>query len=454
MRKIILILLIVPFFGCSAQNNFKLEGQIDSLPQKTIYLLDFYGIENNLVDSTTANSAGFFDFDFDESTPNGMYRLVMAGRHFDFIYNKENIEFKTSYNHLIDSMKIIESVENQIMVDYLKFMNSIQKKFVELNKLKAVYKEGDEFYDNINKEIKDLQVNSLQGYTSRLISDYPDSYFSRFLKTEQSPIVPDSLPREKVIDFLEEHLFDSTDFNDSALIRSPVYITKVRAYFTLFNNYGTFDEVEQAYIKALDRLMSKAAVNDQVFNFLLEDISNGFEKSEYELFFAYLTENYLLGSSCKNEEDEAELRERLEFFKLLADGNTGPDFTIFLEDSTALVLSEMKSEYKLLIFWASWCGHCGIMMPEIKKIYDEFKSSDFEVLAISIDNVEQEWRDAIAKNNYNWINYSELKGWDGSVALKYGIRATPSFLLLNKDNKIILKPRTTDQLKRKLEQLF
>ena len=151
MRKLIIILLTVPFFGCTAQNSFKLKGQIDSLPQPTVYLLDFYGLENNLVDSTKANSAGYFSFDFDESTPVGLYRIVIAGKHWDFVFNKENVEFESSYNYLIDSMNIIESVENQLMIDYLKFMNSIQKKVIELNKLRAVYKEGDEFYENINK---------------------------------------------------------------------------------------------------------------------------------------------------------------------------------------------------------------------------------------------------------------------------------------------------------------
>lgn len=454
MKNIFILLFAISFFGCSAQNSFELNGQIDSLPQKTIYLLDFYGFENNLIDSTKANSAGFFSFDFDETTPAGLYRLIIAGKHLNIIYNKEDIEFSSSYNHLIDSMKISESVENQIMIDYIMFMNSIQKKVVELNKLKAVYKEGDIFYENINKELEDLRINGLRKYTNDLISRNPNSYFARFLKTEQIPLVPDSIPNDRKVFYITDHLFDNVDFNDSALINSPVYLQKVQIYFSLFTNIGTFDEVEQAYIRALDKLMSKAAVNDQVFNFILEDISNVFEKSEYDLFFAYLTENYLLQSSCKNEEDTQELKERLEFFKMLAIGNTAPDFTIFLEDSTVLVLSEMESEYKLLIFWASWCGHCNFMMPEIYKLYNENKSSDFEVLAISIDNVEEEWKNAIEQNNYNWINYSELKGWDGSVALKYGIRATPTIILLDKNNKIILKPRTTQQLKRKLDQLY
>ena len=49
---------------------------------------------------------------------------------------------------------------------------------------------------------------------------------------------------------------------------------------------------------------------------------------------------------------------------------------------------------------------------------------------------------------------SELKKWDGSVVLKYGIRATPTIFLLDNKNTIILKPRTTEELKRKLVQLF
>ncbi|MFC2097335.1 thioredoxin-like domain-containing protein [Bacteroidota bacterium] len=454
MRKFIFLIFLFQISWVHAQDTFRLKGQIKNLPNQSVYLLDFYGIENSLVDSTNANSAGFFSFTFDADIPVGLFRLVVGGRSWDFIYNKENIELYSDYNFLIDSMKIIESVENKLLNEYLLFLKSIDNKINELQKLKNLYVTNDSFFEEIEEEENNLETIIPRDYVNNLIKDNQHTFVARFLKTEQFPAINDSIANEKRIEYITEHMFDNVDFTDTALINSPVYIQKVRTYFSLINNIGDFDEVEQAYIVALNKLMSKAAVNDKVFNFILEDISNGFEQSDYELFFAYLTENYLLESSCKNEEENKELKERLDDFKRLANGNKAPEIDIILEDSSRLILSEMEANYKLIIFWAGWCGHCKIILPEIKKLYDEYKNSGFEIIAISLDNENYEWKNAIEEGNYDWINYSELSGWDCPAAIDYGITATPTLYLLDKNNTIILKPRTADQLRRKLSQLL
>jgi len=454
MKKFIFLILILQITFVQGQSTFKLSGQVNNFPYSKIYLLDFYGLENNLVDSTNANSAGYFSFVFDETTPVGLYRLIFENKHWDFIYNREEIELSTDYYYLVDSMEIINSVENQLLNNYLRYLRQIEEKIKSLDKLKGMYKIEDDFYNKIEDEIDSLQFSVPRKYVNDLIDNNDDTFVARFLKTEQYPVANDSLDEEEKMDFITEHMFDRVDFNDTTLIRSPVYIQKVRTYFSLLNNSRNSNDIEEAYIRGLNSLMSKAAVNEKVFNFILKDIADGFEKSDFDHFFAYLLENYLLDSSCKNEEETRELKERLEFYKKLAIGNIAPDFQIVLEDSTQLVLSEMETTYKLLVFWAGWCGHCKLMLPAFKNIYDEYKKSGFEVVAVSLDNFEEEWKDAIEEGQYNWINYSELKGWNGTIALEYGIRATPAFFLLDRNNTIILRPRTSDELRRKLSQLL
>ncbi|MBC8147950.1 MAG: redoxin domain-containing protein [Bacteroidetes bacterium] len=454
MKKLFFLILILQINFVMAQSTFKLNGRVNNLAHSKIYLLDFYGLENTLVDSTNANSAGFFSFVFDETTPVGLYRLIFENKHWDFIYNREEIQLLTDYYYLVDSMDIIKSVENQLLNNYLRFLRQIDQKIKSLEKLKEMYIVNDEFYSKIEEEIFSLQYSAPRNYVDDLIENNEDTFVARFLKTEQFPFVNDSIDEEEKLNFITDHMFDRVDFNDTTLIRSPVYIQKVRTYFSLINNKRNSNDIEQAYIRGLNSLMSKAAVNEKVFNFILKDIADGFEKSDFDTFFAYLLENYLLDSSCKNEEETRELKERLEYYKKLAVGNIAPDFQIVLEDSTHLVLSEMENPYKLLLFWAGWCGHCKLMLPAIKDIYDKYNKSGFEVVAISLDNVEEEWKNAIEEGNYYWVNYSELNGWNGTIALEYGIRATPAFFLLDRNNTIILRPRTTDQLRRKLDQLF
>jgi len=59
---------------------------------------------------------------------------------------------------------------------------------------------------------------------------------------------------------------------------------------------------------------------------------------------------------------------------------------------------------------------------------------------------------SIQKNGYHWINVGELKGWDGSLIDEYGIAATPSVFILDRDKTILSKPLNKELLKSELEK--
>ena len=92
------------------------------------------------------------------------------------------------------------------------------------------------------------------------------------------------------------------------------------------------------------------------------------------------------------------------------------------------------------------------MMPSLKSLYQQYQSKGFEIIAISLDKDSDAYEQALAKGNYAWINYSELKGWACSIAAKFGIRATPTMILVDRANKIVAKPRDPEMLRIFLEQ--
>ena len=68
-------------------------------------------------------------------------------------------------------------------------------------------------------------------------------------------------------------------------------------------------------------------------------------------------------------------------------------------------------------------------------------------MAVSIDDDNQKWQEALSAHHYPWINVSDLKGWDSQAAIDYNIYATPTMFLLDKNKKIVSKPITFDELK-------
>ena len=75
-----------------------------------------------------------------------------------------------------------------------------------------------------------------------------------------------------------------------------------------------------------------------------------------------------------------------------------------------------------------------------------------EVVAISLDSNSLTWVDFVKSGNYNWINCADFAGWEGKAAQDYYVYATPTMLLLDKDKKILGKPKTIKELSKLLKE--
>ena len=470
---IICLILFVPTLAYSDQ-FYTLHGNIKELASKKIELLDFYGKKNSVIDSCVADDKGIFKFRFDEESPIGLYRLRFAkGKFMDIVYNHEDIHFtlkppdsKSGVYSLSNNLEILQSKENKLYYGFLKLLEHNQKKRTLLSQLKALYIQdrdhspgtsgSESFHKRIDKEISNI-LEAQNSYVKQLINSKPQTFVAKIVKTLQNPIPENGMTAEKRKIYIRDHFFDMVDFDEISLLHSSVIPSKIWAYFNLYKN-STFskEQQEEAFIKAVDVVMSEVEINDTMYNFVLDIITRRLEKSNYELTFTYITESYVLADTCRNEDNEfaqmefsdraGELKDKIERIRKLAIGKTAPEIIINRLDGNHLKLSDIKSECALVVFWASWCQHCSVMLPKLKGIYDEYRDKGLEIVAISIDKDKEAWQKAMANGNYSWINHSELKGWDSRAAIDYNVWATPKMYLLDKEKEIIAKPLTVDEL--------
>ena len=101
-------------------------------------------------------------------------------------------------------------------------------------------------------------------------------------------------------------------------------------------------------------------------------------------------------------------------------------------------LYDIKSSKKIVVFWSSTCSHCEAELPKILEKYEKLKTQNIAVVGFSLDSNLDEFRSKA--NNYPWISDSEGKGWYSSYGETYNINATPTYFILDADNKIISKP--------------
>lgn len=101
-----------------------------------------------------------------------------------------------------------------------------------------------------------------------------------------------------------------------------------------------------------------------------------------------------------------------------------------------LVPSSKKS---LIVFWASWCGPCRMEIPELKKLYEEYKSKSIDFISVSVDDDKKKWLKAVSDEKMPWRQLRATKEQEDflRIAFKYN-SAIPYIVLIDNEYKILL----------------
>lgn len=450
MKKILIIAAL--FVGLiSFSQEFTLDMNIRNFPGNDCYLATFYGDKNAIIDTAIADTNGRIIFNLKPTYHSGMYRVFLDQKvFFDLIYNNENIVLTSDYTMLYDSLNIIESDENKIYYEFLRQANEYRLKFDLLAPLNDYYPRADTFFEDARMKYITIQAD-IQQYINDVIESHPESWVTKIIKQKRPLYYDPSLDDYERREYAREHYFDNVEFSDLELIKSNVYTTAAIDYMSIYSNPNLKqDQLEDEFIKAVDKIMYQAMDNGLIYEFIVEYLVGGFERYHFEKVLDYIAENYT-PEQCENEERKSDLQTRLEKYAELTIGKEAPEFSIADENDQQIILNKIKSDYTLLVFWSSSCPHCNEMLPEIQNICDSSIDNDkMQVITISLDTDKEEWLTALKANNYTWLNTCELKGWDSQVAIDYNIYATPTMFLLDKKKLIVSKPITFNELKEAL----
>ncbi len=108
----------------------------------------------------------------------------------------------------------------------------------------------------------------------------------------------------------------------------------------------------------------------------------------------------------------------------------------------------------LLDFWASWCRPCMGEMPYLLEAYATYHDKGFEIYGVSLDDNAEAWKATIEKQGMQWVNVSEVAGWQTAAAQEYSVNSIPANFLIGADGKIIAKNLRGEALVEKLAELF
>ncbi|MEJ2594955.1 MAG: thioredoxin-like domain-containing protein, partial [bacterium] len=438
MKKYLVGFSILLLWFSVLGQEYSINGTITGLENKEVYLMRISGDQRRVIDTAQTDLTGSFEFPLSADFPVGQYAVITGpGRLVELLFNRENIRFVTTGNSKDDQVQIIESIENMIYYDYLDIKGTNLYKLDLLNPVVQYYPEDDPFYDKTLAKVRLLQ-SQVSERAAELIENNPNTLSASVIRVDQPVFANPELSMEEQAAYLKAHYFSATDFQDTLLLNTNILTGKIIAYLTLYQKKGMSQEqLEEQLIMAVDTVLSKAFVEQTTYEFVVEFLIKGFEAIGFERGLEHIANQNMLSELCVNTEKKKALENRIELIRRLAIGKPAPDFSFTDMDGHASRLSEIQSEKTLLVFWASWCPHCEAILPVLKEYYDPDNTEKLEIVAVSIDENREAWKNAVKGLGFNWINVAELKGWDSEIGELYGLAATPTFFVLDRDKNII-----------------
>lgn len=445
--------------------GYDIQVKLTDYKLDTLFLGYQLGNQTYIRDTAIVDKkSGFFNFKGEKKLPAGVYFLITRpdNNYFQFMVNEneQHISLTTNSADPYINAVLKGSKDNDVFFGYMKFLSEMRKEAEAANAQKA--------QDSIGA-VKKLEAldKKVKAYQQNLILQHKGTVSATLIKTAaevESPNLDKNLSKEErdnaMYFYYKEHWFDNFELGNPALLRTPVLHQRVEYYIEKMT-----PQHPDSIILSIDRILNLMKPSKESFQYYFIQYLNYYAKSKvvgYDAIYVHLAKKYI-ETGITDEFLEKDNRDKIvqnanKLYPILI-GKKAPEIKTFKEDNTQIALSDVKSKYTVLFFFAPDCGHCQKQSPDLVAFLKKAKDRKIDVKILAVctylgtDKVPECWK------------YVKEKGFDGFIntvdpflisryKTLYNVETTPQIFILDEDKVIRSKSIEAKQLEEVLDYII
>lgn len=450
-KGILIIFMMIPLVTIAQQT---ITGTFPTLANQKVRLFGFEGFNTYAMDSTSLSENGIFKLSYGPKDYGMGYITADDNESFIVILAPaENLELRGEALSKPESVIIISGKQNQLFAQYASEHRRREQALIAWDYLEKIYHSDSLFvlHEKIKINIREEKQRIKEEDKAFLSSLNPETYLSWFLPVRKLVSSVSTIAQYRTEEIPATiTTFRNLDYKDPRLYKSGLLRETIESHFWLIENSGhpldsVFTEMNVSIDFIIESLSGDAKKLNEIIDYLFKLLEQRslFESAEYlalkVLNDATLTVNENLAA-------------QLESYRTMKIGNIAPDFEFngdvlapgYEAVKSPKKLSDIKTNYTVLVFGSSWCPACPQELMQISSKYQKWKKHGVEVVFVSLDEDS-----ALFKNfasAFPFISISDYQKWEGPIVNSYHVFATPTFYLLDNKRKILLRPNSVKQL--------
>ncbi|MGK0363232.1 MAG: thiol-disulfide isomerase/thioredoxin [Saprospiraceae bacterium] len=398
---------------------------------------------------------GKFNFKRDEPYEPGMYFVLLPdNRNFQILVDEDQtFSLKTTSADLLNSMVVEGSSENQLLYNNLRYEADYQKKFNDLTL--QMNNAGEGTSGNIaSKKARQSLIDSRKVYLNDIFEKNPKSFFTSFKRGGQNPDLRVGLENAAQVWHYRRDFWESVDFNDERLLRTPVISNKLKRYITELT-----PQQPDSIIASAKYITDKVLPYPEYFKYFANFITLNYDQKESTLMDAHAVEVFMIQNYFTNE--RAFWSDSVQVFGLQQQayekqaslvGKKGKNVIANGPDGKQYSLYDIKADYTIVYMFNPDCEHCQEETPKLVDFYKKWKSKGVEVFTIGLDTDDIKWKNYLNKVGATNLFTNVYDSSNRAIYPNWYVDVTPELYVLNKDKVIIAKNLKVNQIETVIEQ--